>query len=596
MITLGINAAVHDPSAALVVDGEVVAAVEEERFTRVKHARRCTRASTWALPWHAMDYCLGHAGVRLADVDHVAFGFDAHADAADELASGAPHHLHARFDGVHRDGPYRLHVVGHRLAHQASAFLASPFDRCAVMTLDGGGRHAFTAYGAWRDGVYEAIGECGPQHALGLLIEQATAHLGFLPASDEPKVMALAALGQPRLRDALAAHVHLDADGGLVLEPVDWHAFGHARAAGAELEPVHLDLAASVQAVLESTVLEIAEWLRRATGERCLAMAGSIALNCVMNSALRDARVFQDLWIQPAASDAGTALGAALFVDARERAALPAAASRARVGHAHAHEAPIDADPHARICRLAPRRWRMRSAYLGPRCSDDETGAVLERAGLGSERVDDPASAAAELLVQGKVIGWVQGRMEFGPRALGARSILASPLDAAMQRRINELNEPEDFGGVAPAVPREKLGEWFRPASANRGDAPFMAFVYDVLARQAARIPGACQGGGSARVQTVSRLDHPLFHRLLLLFGERTGVPVLINAAFNLRGGPLVCTATEAIEAFFVMPLDALVIGSYVLRKPARVPAEVAAMPADVRRSPALAHTAVLAA
>jgi carbamoyltransferase len=576
MITLGINAAVHDSSAVLVVDGEVVAAAEEERFTRVRHEKRSQRPATLELPWHAIDYCLGHRDARLVDVHHVSYSFDprdlpAVRHAPHELASGAPHHLRPRFDGARHDGPYRFHFVAHHLAHQASAFLASPFDRCAVMTLDGGGEHAVTAYGAWRDGVYEAIGESRPPHALGLLVEQAAAHLGFQPASDEHKVMALAALGTPRFHDALQAHVHLDAHGVLRIDTIDWQALaGRARPWGAELEPVHLDLAASLQAVLEDTVALLASWLRKATGERCLAMAGSVALNCVMNSALRDARIFQDLWIQPAAGDAGTALGAALWTDARERAG----------------QADDDAQRRERIWSLAPRRWRMRSAYLGPPCGDDETGALLERAGLPCERVDDPAAVAAELLAQGKVIGWVQGRMEFGPHALGARSILASPLDAAMQVRINELNDREDFGSVAPAVPREKLSEWFCPASANRGDAPFMAFVYDVLPRQAARIPAACQGGGSARVQTVSRLDHALFHRLLTLFGERTGVPVLINAAFKVRGGPLVCTASDAVEAFYVMPLDALVIGSYVLRKPQRAHAGAAATQADAAERP----------
>jgi carbamoyltransferase len=595
MITLGINAAFHDSSAVLVVDGNVVAAAEEERFTRIKHAKRPVPFSAWELPYHAIDFCLAQQGIGLADVDHVAYSFDPQRflasrdaqalereaielplvpsasdrsglrsfdspwdplfaafvlNAPRQLAGGAPHHLSQRFEGVAVDSaPYRWHWIEHHLCHQASAFLASPFERCAVLTLDGRGEDATTAYGVWRDSVYEPLGEVTMPHSLGLLYEQVTQYLGFLNSSDEYKVMALAAMGQPRYRQALQQQVQWDGGGRYRIEPIDLEALvGPRRARGSALEQRHFDLAASLQRVLEDGALQIAGWLREATGERCLAMAGGVALNCLMNSKLRDSRLFDEVWVQPAAGDAGTALGAALWVDARERAGALKASVRGTV--------------------LAPRHWRMRHAFLGPESSDDEIAALLDWAQLPYIRVDDPAEAASALLAANCVIGWHQGRMEFGPRALGARSILASPIDPQMQARINELKDREDFRPVAPAVPRERLGEWFAPASANRGEAAFMLFVYDTLPRQMARIPSACHADGSARVQTVSKRDHPLYHRLLTRFGERTGVPVLINTSFNVRGEPIVCSAKDAIDAFHSTPLDALVIGHFVLRKP----------------------------
>jgi carbamoyltransferase len=275
-----------------------------------------------------------------------------------------------------------------------------------------------------------------------------------------------------------------------------------------------------------------------------------VALNCVMNARLRDAGLFDEVWVQPAAGDAGTALGAALWIDACLRA-QPAVDPRA-------------AEPE----RLAPRRWRMDHAYLGPEQADADVEALLRWARLPYRRLADPVAEAARLLAEGRVLAWHQGRMEFGPRALGARSILASPLDAAMQARINELKDREDFRPVAPAVPEECLADWFTPAQANGGCSPFMLFVYDVLPGQAARISAACHADLSARVQTVSRATNPRFHALLHAFGARTGVPVLINTSFNVRGEPVACSAEDALAAFHATPIDALLIGSLLLEKP----------------------------
>jgi carbamoyltransferase len=575
MITLGINAAFHDSAAAIVVDGRLVAAAEEERFTHVKHGKRPVPFTAWELPFHAIEYCLREAGVNLVDVDHVAYSYDPSrfireriqgdtvtlpmqpsaeapgrwesvwdplfasyiVNAPRQLAGGAPHHLKKRFAGARHDGPYRFHFIDHHVAHQASAYLAAPFERCAVMTLDGRGEEATATYGRYRDGKYEAIGEVLMPHSLGMLYERITSHLGFLHSSDEYKVMALAALGRPVHLDTFRRLVSVGPEGRYRIEPFDPVAlFGPARERGGPLTQAHFDLTASLQAILEETVLKLAHWLRLASGERHLAMAGGVALNCVMNARLRDAKIFDEVWVQPAAGDAGTALGAALYVDAEQR------------GH-------------------PPRTWTMDHAYWGPGYTDDEIEQLLQWAKLPYRRLRDVAEDTAELLLQDKIIGWFQGRMEFGPRALGARSILASPLKPEMQQRLNELKDREDFRPVAPVVPEDDLAAWFTPAEANGGKARFMLFIYDVKPEQAARIPAVCHADRTARVQTVTREINPRYHDLLKAFGRRTGVPVLVNTSFNVRGEPMVCSPKDAINAFFSTPLDALVIGNFLVEK-----------------------------
>ncbi|SHM50273.1 carbamoyltransferase C-terminal domain-containing protein [Rhizobacter sp. OV335] len=595
MITLGINAAFHDSAAVLVADGIVVAAAEEERFTRIKHAKRPVPFSAWELPFNAIDFCLKQAGATLAEVDHVAYSYDPMAflgtraepvlslplqpsaepdprwenpwdplfaayivNAPRQLAGGAPHHLRKRLSGVRPDAaPYRWHFVSHHVCHQASAFLAAPFARCAVMTLDGRGEQATTCYGRYRDSRYEALGEVVMPNSLGLLYEQVTAHLGFLRSSDEYKVMALAALGMPRFASALRSHLHVGDGGQYTVAPIDLTALaGPPRVPGTPMTERDLDLAASLQDVLEETVLSLARWLREASGERQLAMAGGVALNCVMNSRLRDSGIFDAVWVQPAAGDAGTALGAALWADARERRGL-----------APEDADGLQADGAQAISTFGPRRWQMDHAYLGPGYDDAEIESLLRWAKLRYHRADDLAGETARLLAADRIIGWFQGRMEFGPRALGARSILASPIDPAMQARLNELKDREDFRPVAPALPQEDLAPWFAPAGANDGRSPFMLFVYDLQPGQAARIPSACHTDRTARVQTVDPDTNPRFHALLKAFGALTGVPVLVNTSFNVRGEPIVCTPRAAIEAFASTPLDALVIGSFIVRK-----------------------------
>jgi len=578
MHTLGINAAFHDCAAALVRDGTVLAAAEEERFTRVKHGKRPLPFTAWQLPFHAIDYCLREAGLSLRDVDHIAYSFDpalllgqaagracielplepsrgqAPADGSSpwdplflsyvvnaprQLAAGAPFHLQDRYAGAGLERILeRWRYVEHHLSHEASAFLAAPCEETAVLTLDGRGERATTSYGHFSDGRYERIGQVNLPHSLGLLYEDVTRYLGFLHSSDEYKVMALASYGKPRHAAAFREIVRPDGEGGYRLEPARLEErFGPPRRRGEPFDQRHMDIAHSLQQVLEETVLGMARWLHGATGSSNLCMAGGVALNCVMNARLSREGPFDSVWVQPAAGDAGTALGAALWVD-------------------YQHRAPDR------------RHWVMEHAYLGPSYGDEEIEQFLKRSRLAYRRLDDVAEEAAGLLAQDRVLGWFQGRMEFGPRALGARSILASPLDSTMQARLNGLKDREDFRPVAPVVMEERAHEWFDAGRFPSICAPFMLFVFDVLPHRAGRIPAVRHIDGTARVQTVRRDQHPRYYDLLAAFERRTGVPVLVNTSFNTRGEPVVCTPRDAVECFWTSPLDALVIGSFLLEKP----------------------------
>lgn len=568
MYTLGINAAFHDSSACLVHDGRVVAAVEEERFTRIKHAKRPVPFSAYELPYHAVDFCLREADIELADLDHIAYAYDPAQrlqgraasgvtlsfepsaqppagwdspwepllisyilNAPRHLVDGVPHHLRERF-GKRDRMPYRWHFVDHHLAHEASAFLPSPFAEAAVMTLDGRGERVTTSYAIGRGNRLERIGQVEFPHSLGLLYEDVTRHLGFLHSSDEYKVMALASFGAPRYVAKLRGLLALDDDGGYRIAPRELDALvGPARAPGEPLAQRHFDIARSLQQLLEETVLALAGWLHRRTGLADLCLAGGVALNCAMNGRLLREAAFRRIWVQPAAGDAGTALGAALHVDARERGD-------------------------------DTRRYAMDHAFLGPRYSDAAIEEFLHRSKLAYRRLHDMDEVAA-LLVNDRIVGWFQGGMEFGPRALGARSILASPLSPAMQVRLNALKDREDFRPLAPAVLEEEAGRWF----AGCGYAPFMLFTYYALAERRRRIPAVVHVDGTARVQTVNREQNPRYYDLLKAFAARTGVPILINTSFNTLGEPIVCTPRDALACFATSPLDALVMGSFLLEK-----------------------------
>lgn len=575
LLTLGINAVYHDSSACLVADGVVVAAAEDERFTRIKHGKRPIPFSAYELPFHAIDYCLREAGCTLADVAHVAYSYDPYlllgskrgdssielplepsgravpdewesawdplflssiVNAPRHLVGGFPHHLRGRFLDGGRDAGYRWHFVPHHEAHAASAFFPSPFEQAAIMTLDGRGEWATTSYSIGRGTRIEAVGQVEMPHSLGLLYERITTHLGFLHSSDEYKVMALASYGKPRFRGDFHELITLGDEGAYEVGPLPdeelVRRFGPRRERGGPVEQTHLDLAHSLQEALERTVLELAGWLHERSAMRDLCLAGGVALNCVLNARLRDLSPFERVWVQPAASDSGTALGAALLVDMRER-------------------------------RPDVRSYRMDHALLGPEFSEQEVEETLARAKVAYTRPADLTTVVAERLAGDCIVGWFQGRMEFGPRALGARSILASPLRPDMKDRLNEIKDREDFRPVAPVVPEEEAEDWFKEA----GSSPFMLFVHDVLPEKEDLIPAVRHVDGTARIQTVREEDSPLLHRLLKTFGSLTGVPVLVNTSFNTRGRPIVCTPGDALECFWTSPVDVLAIGPFLVDK-----------------------------
>ena len=572
MITLGINAVYHDSAACLVQDGCLIAAAEEERFTRIKHGKRPLPFTTWELPYNAVDYCLATAGIELAEVDHVAYSFNPKlllkdyehgetiqlplqpsayptkqlwtspweplelayvVNAERQLLDGAPHHLKKRFVSAKQNRHWRWHYVEHHLAHEASAFLAAPFEESAVMTLDGRGEIATTSYGHFSGTRYQRLGQVHMPHSLGLLYEQVTDYLGFLHSSDEYKVMALASYGEPVYAQVFRDAISIGADGAYTVARLDLsEKFGPKRERGGPMEKRHFDIARSLQLVLEESAIALASWLKKSTGAENLSMAGGVALNCVMNARIRDTGLFRKVWVQPAAGDAGTALGAALWTDFNQRS--------------------------------SGKTWAMEHAFFGPEYSVDEIEAFLKRGKIRYRRLDDVAEGAAELLAQDKILGWFQGRMEFGPRALGGRSFLASPISPDMQQRLNEIKDREDFRPVAPVVLEEEAAHWFTGADAS----PFMLFVYDVAPDKADRIPAVRHVDGTARIQTINRRQNPLYYDLIKAFQRRTGVPVLVNTSFNTRSEPVVCTPRDAVECFWTSPLDALVIGPYLLQKP----------------------------
>lgn len=570
MYTLGINAAFRDPAACLVRDGHVIAAAAEERFTRRTHCDGPDPVSACEPPFHAIDFCLRQAGITLAEVAHIAYAYDpallagqrraeggllheravgaaprggpeqrealflaSVLDASRRLVAEAPQHLRARLGDASPGASFQWHFVAHHLAHAASAFLPSPFARAAILTLDGRGERASTVYALGEGDAIEPLAEVLLPHSLGMLSEQVAAHLGFPRTAGAAIVMDLAAFGRPRYLDAFRAIVRVEGEGRFTVAPPELsERLGPARAPGMPLEQRHFDVARSLQACVEETALELVAWLHEATGAERLCLAGEVALNTALNARLRDETSFKEVWAQPAAGDAGAALGAALLMDAQERGGRGA--------------------------------YRMEHAFLGPAYGEEEIEALLRLAHLPYRRVGDPAAAAAELLAQDKAVGWFQGRMEFGPRALGARAIFASPLRAGMRGRLNELTGREELLPVAPAVPEEEARAWFVGAEAS----PFMAFDFDVRPERAELIPAVSHVDGTARIQTVGREQHPHLHELLHAFARKTGVPVLACAPLQSPGEPVACSPRDALEVFQTTTLDALAIASFLVEKP----------------------------
>lgn len=593
-VTLGISADLHDAAACVVVDGEIVAAAEEERFTRRKHEP--------AMPRHAIDWCLEEAGVGPGDLSRVAFhdkpfttyerilvthartgpaGFRSLAPAV-ATWSRSKLWVRARIERIlrehgHRDVP--LAFAEHHLSHAAAAFLPSPFEEAAILTVDGVGEWATSSIGVGRDGSVTLSKELRFPDSVGLLYSTVTAHCGFEVNDGEYKVMGLAPYGDPRFADVIRDRVaHLADDGSIRLDQ-RWFAYQAGRRMGhrrlAELfdgpprspdEPLtqrEADLAASIQVVLEDVMLAMARHAHEVTGASRLCLAGGVALNCVANARLLRDGPFEDLWIQPAAGDSGSAIGAALW--------------------AH-HE--LDG-----VARTVRPDDAMSGCLLGPRYEHSEVRGWLDRIGVPyQEEVDDDTlyRTVAAALDDGRTVGWFRGRMEFGPRALGARSILADPRRPDAVTHINAaVKRREGFRPLAPAVLEESASDWFdldRPSpymlrtapvapsrfvasngdhDATGSDAPFA----ERLATRRTTIPACTHVDGSARVQTVSRHRHPELWGLLRAFEDRTGCPVLLNTSFNGRNEPIVRTPGDALRCFAATDLDMVVIEGCIVRR-----------------------------
>ncbi|MGC7101418.1 carbamoyltransferase family protein [Amycolatopsis lurida] len=576
---LGISAFFHDSAAALVDGDEIVAAAQEERFTRRKHDP--------SFPHHAIAYCLREAGISVGDLAAVAFYEDSALKfrrIAATYAGLAPFGFRSFRESlppwlswklrmkrtVRRElglaPTQRVITLRHHESHAASAFYPSPFDSAAVLCLDGVGEWATTSF--WhgtREGL-RPLAELRFPHSLGLLYSAFTYFCGFKVDSGEYKLMGLAPYGKPRYADLIRRELlDLKPDGSFRLN-LRYFEFPHGRVmTGTAFERLfggprrvpegalterEFDLAASVQEVTEEVVLRLASTARALTGESRLCLAGGVALNCVANGQLARAQVFDQLWVQPAAGDAGGALGAAL------------ATAGARPGGD-----------------------TMRGARLGPGYPDAEIGAFLDHHGIPHHRLDEPAllDRVAGALADGKVVGWFQGRMEFGPRALGARSILGDARNDAMQSTMNlKIKFRESFRPFAPAVLAEDAKDWFEldqespymllvadisPGRRVLPEEPVTATGLDLLRRRRSTIPAVTHVDSSARVQTVGAEAEPRYRRLLEVFKERTGCPVLVNTSFNVRGEPIVNTPAEAYTCFMRTDIDLLAIGGFLLDK-----------------------------
>jgi carbamoyltransferase len=591
MRILGISAFYHDSAAALIEDGRIIAAAQEERFTRRKHDA--------SFPHHAVAYCLEAVGAKLSEIDHVVFydkPFLKFERLLETYVALAPRGFRSfrmaiplwlkeklfqksllrnrlrEFDAGFT--AEKLLFAEHHLSHAASAFYPSPFDKAAVLTMDGVGEWATTSAAIGDGNRLEIFQEIHFPHSLGLLYSAVTYYTGFKVNSGEYKVMGLAPYGEPRYAQLILDHlIDLKLDGSFRLDMSYFDyctgltmtnerfakLFGQpVRSPDQMLTPFHMDVAASIQAVLDEAVLRLTRSLASLTGARNLCLAGGVALNCVANGkVLRDGR-FDRLWIQPAAGDAGGAIGAALVAF---------------------HQ--FKGGPRSITATDA-----MSGAFLGPEFSQSEIERRLSACGarfavLGE---DDMIEATAKALSDQLAVGWFQGRMEFGPRSLGARSILGDPRSPTMQKTLNlKVKYRESFRPFAPAVLREDVADWFELDS----DSPYMLLVADVrrdrrramsaeeqalfgidkLNVARSDIPAVTHVDHSARIQTVIAETNPRFHRLLTRFKARTGCPVLVNTSFNVRGEPIVCTPEDAFRCFMGNELDLLVVGQCVLHK-----------------------------
>lgn len=593
MNILGISALYHDSAACLVTDGSIVSAAQEERFTRKKHDS--------SFPKNAAAWCLKSCGISASDVDYVVFydkpflkferifetylafpprGFIS-------FAKSLPVWLKEKLfqktlitdalkDCLDRriDWQARLCFSEHHLSHAASAFFPSPFKEAAVLTMDGVGEWATTSVFVGSENRLSIQGEIRFPHSLGLLYSAFTYYTGFKVNSGEYKVMGLAPYGEPRYANLIKEHlIDIQEDGsfhldmryfdfctGLTMTNDRFHTLfgGPPRNPESKLTERDMDLAASIQAVTEEAVMKLAKHVQRSTGQTNLCLAGGVALNCVANGKLLREGVFQDIWIQPAAGDAGGAVGAAL------------AGYYLMLG-CERREDPNDS---------------MKGALLGPEFSQAEVEGRLSSVGASFTTLSDDGliEAVACALADGKAVGWFQGRMEFGPRALGGRSILGDPRSPTMQKQLNlKVKYRESFRPFAPSVLREDVSTWFE----LNVDSPYMLLVADVVRAKRhpisdaqrrlfgidrlnvvrSEIPAVTHLDYSARIQTVHSDTNPTYHRLIARFKELTGCPVLVNTSFNVRGEPIVCTPEDAFRCFMGTEIELLAIGNAILRK-----------------------------
>jgi carbamoyltransferase len=555
MNVLGINSVFHESSAALMVDGKVVAACEEERFNRVKHAKAALIDNPHELPEQAIRFCLDHAGLKTSDIDRVAYSFDPQLRRAeyradwwpdsemettflqclDEVGDAADRVLGRKLGGA-------LKFVPHHLAHAASAYYPSGFDAAAILVIDGIGEAACSTLAQGEGVRIKPIETLSYPHSLGFVWERASDYLGFSPY-DASKTMGLAAYGDPEVyRRQVASVIQVSEDGyqvdlaALGFPSFDLKGFelllGPKRHPEEEILPRHMDFAAALQDATNAAVLALLRRLERSVASRRLCVAGGVALNCVTNDLMRQASAYSEIFIPSAPHDAGTAIGAALAVHCAETRVRPP---------------PSGATP-----------------YLGPQFDEREVVAAVKAAGLTPRRSKNAAQEAADMIADGNIVGWFQGRMEFGPRALGNRSLLADPRRPDTRAILNSrVKHREDYRPFAPSVLSERADEWFE-IGPHLASHEYMLFACPAKAEFRGRIPAVLHHDGTARVQLVQRSANPRFHELISRFFARTGVPLVLNTSFN-DSEPIVCTPAHAIATFRGAGIDALFMGDICL-------------------------------
>ncbi len=551
---LGINAVYHESAAALLVDGELVAAVEEERFNRIKHAKAADWDNPHQLPEHAIRFCMKHAGLTPRDIDHVAYSFDPKLRRKRYRAEWWDPRVEETFrlrlgqvqsaveELLGRSLGPRFHFVPHHLAHAASAYFPSGFDRAAILNIDGIGESAGSSLAKGIGTRIQSVETFEYPHSIGFMWEEFSEYLGF-SNYDASKVMGLAAYGNPEVfRQTFQSILRAEAENYgiaqdfLGVQP-DKYArmeamFGPPRGLEEEILPRHADIAAALQEATDAAVMALVRRAKRKVPFDNLCIAGGVALNCVTNEVITRSGEFSNVFIPSAPHDAGTAIGAAFAA-------------------------------HCAKQKKPPQRGTS-TPYLGPSFKRSDILAAVKSAGLTARRSKSPARDAAEMIADGKIVAWFQGRMEFGPRALGNRSLLADPRRSEMRNILNQkVKHREDFRPFAPSVMAEHADEWFEVGAHSTSHA-FMLFAPEVKAEQRDRIPAVVHKDGTARVQLVSRKSNPRFHELISAFFAKTGVPLVVNTSFN-DSEPIVCTPTDAIVTFRKSGIDALFMDDVVL-------------------------------